>query len=266
MASNARPGGGAGWVGAVLGAGALTVGCGVTPIDRQIEVGVDPFLVFVAEGRDGVTDLFAGTPAGGTAWQLTFSRPAERIPRLAPAGTALAFLRELPGGKSELVVMNLLNGAERTTLVPEGARPITALAWAGEGTRIFVRGAEQVLATPAPPATLSLAPLEDSEHARADSAFAVLLGDPPLARVVDCETGDGSAGSGRTLCTEAADGLHHLLVAGAEEPFRWGTDSVAWRIGSSVVIRPLAGGRSRQIEWTAPPTGVRELTVFVPGR
>jgi len=227
---------------------------------------VDPFLVFVAEGRDGVTDLFAGTPAGGTAWQLTFSRPAERIPRVAPAGTALAFLRELPGGETELVVMNLLNGAERTTRVPEGSRPVTGMAWAGDGNRIFLRGAEQVLATPAPPAAFSLTPLGESERAMADSALAVLIGDPPLARVVDCETGDAGADSGRTLCTEDVEGLQHLLVAGAEEPFRWGADSVAWRSGAVVVVRPLAGGRSRRIEWSAPPTGVREVTVFIPGR
>ncbi len=238
----------------------------MTSIDRRIEVGVDPFLVFVAEGRDGVTDLFAGTPAGGVAWQLTFSRPAERLPRLAPAGTALAFLRELSGGELELVVMNLLNGAERTTVVPDGAGPITGVAWAGDGARIFLRGSEHVLATQAPPADLSLALLGDSERAMADSTFAVLLGDPPLARVVDCEAGDVFAATGRTLCTESSDGLQHLLVAGVEEPFRWGADSVAWRNGSAVVVRPLAGGRSRQIEWTAPPTGVREVTVFLPGR
>ncbi len=246
--------------------GLFTGGCGVTPIDRQIEVGVDPFLVFVAEGRDGVTDLFAGTPAGGTAWQLTFSRPAERLPRLAPAGTALAFLRELSGGELELVAMNLLNGAERTTLVPEESRPVTAIGWSEDGSRIFLSGAGQVLATPTPPARLSLAPVGEAERPRADSALAVLVGDPPLARVVDCETGDVLAEPGRTLCTEAADGRQHLLVAGVEEPFRWGADSVAWRNGSSVVVRPLAGGRTRQIEWTTPPTGVREVTVFLPGR
>lgn len=229
-------------------------------------MGVDPFVIFVAEGRDGVTDLFAGTPAGGVAWQLTFSRPPERLPRLAPAGTTLAFLRELPGGKAELVVLNLLNGAERTTPVPEEARPVTEVGWSGDGSRIFLRGAGQVIATSAPPAPLSLTPVGEAERSTADSALAVLIGDPPLARVVDCESGDVVADSGRTLCTQGADGTQHLLAAGAEEPFRWGSDSVAWRNGSAVVVRPLAGGRSRQIEWTAPPTGIREVTVFVPGR
>lgn len=227
---------------------------------------MDPFVIFVAEGRDGVTDLFAGTPAGGTAYQLTFSRPAERLPRLAPAGTTLAFLRELPDGEAELVILNLLNGAERTTRIPDDSRPVIAIGWSGDGSTIFLSGAGQVIATSAPPARLSLTPVGEADHALADSALAVLIGEPTLARVVDCETGDVSAGSGRTLCTEDADGMQHLLVAGAEEPFRWGTDSVAWRSGSSVVVRPLAGGRSRQIEWTAPPTGVRDVTVFVPGR
>ena len=225
---------------------------------------MDPFVIFVAEGRDGVTDLFAGTPAGGTAYQLTFSRPAERLPRLAPAGTTLAFLRELPGEGTELVVMNLLNGAERATRVPEAARPITAVAWGGDGRRIFLQGPEQIITTPAPPAALSLIPVEEMERAMADSSLAVLVGDPPIARVVDCEAGDGPADSGRTLCIRDAEGAQHPLVTGAEEPFRWGTDSVAWRRGSAVVIRPLAGGRARQIEWASPPTGVREVTVFVP--
>lgn len=238
----------------------------MTPIDRHIDVGVDPFLIFVAEGRDGVTDLFAATPAGGTAWQLTFSRPPERLPRLGPDGTTLAFLRELPGGDAELVIMNLLNGAERTTLVPDESRPVTAIGWDGDGSRIFLRGARQVIATPAPPARLTLTPVDQAERALADSALAVLIGDPPLARVVDCEAGDVLARTGRTLCTEDVDGMQHLLVAGAEDPFRWGTDSMAWRSGSAVVVRPLAGGRSRQIEWTAPPTGVREVTVFIPRR
>lgn len=239
-------------------------GCGLTPLDRRIAVGEDPFLIFVAEGIDGATDLFASTPAGENAIQLTFTRQAEQLPALAPGGTMVAYVRGDTAAGLSFVVLNLLSGAERDLPLPDSFGLPTALGWTRDGAAIALRTPRGVMMTDAPPGQLGFYPVTDQLTPSADSALAVLLGEPPFARVVDCEAGDAFAEEGRTLCVESTNGEQSLLVAGATNPMRWGRDSVAYQIETRIVIRPLGGGRSRQIEWRGPQTEPRSATLFLP--
>lgn len=250
-----------GWV--RVGGALVLAGCGISPVSRRVAVGQETYVVFAGEGADGATDLFVGPGAGGAAYRLTFTSAPERLPALAPNGVAVAFLRTLPGAE-ELVVMNLLTGAERARRLSGEIGAIERLAWDARGERIILRAATGRWGTLAPPRELAIRRLADDARAAADSALTIWLGAPPFARVVDCETGDVPVETGRTLCTEERDGRRTLLVAGAEDPMRWGDDSVAYRQGTAVIVRPIGGGRLRTLEWTPPITGLREVTVFVP--
>jgi len=93
--------------------------CRVSPLTNRIAVGEEAYLVFVGEGRDGWTDLFAGAAGGGPAVRFTFSREAELSPALDPTGAMVAFLRGgAEGDPVFLTVMNLLSATERETRVP----------------------------------------------------------------------------------------------------------------------------------------------------
>src|SRR5918999_352736 len=61
------------------------------PLRGQIEIGRDPYAVFVGGGEHG--DLYAVRADGGAPVQITFTNVAERRPSLSPDGTRLAFLR-----------------------------------------------------------------------------------------------------------------------------------------------------------------------------
>jgi hypothetical protein len=188
-------------------------------------------------------------------FQLTFTRVDERLPALSPDGTMLAFVRSAPPGPetgaNSLVVMNLLNGAERRVAVP-GPNP-EALAWARDGARVLVRN-DQVRWSAAPPGELVLTELSASERAGADSLFRVWLGDPPIAEAVACDT----AG----LCIRASDGTEQPLTTAGKFPRAWTGDSIVYESGTEWVVRPLAGGRVRRLSWTHPPAQLREVTVF----
>ena len=47
-------------------------------------------------------------------------------------------------------------------------------------------------------------------------------------------------------------------------PFRWGSDSVAYTEGASLVVRPLGGGRSRIVEWSKAPSRPRDGSYWAP--
>ena len=138
--------------------------------------------MFVADGEDGKGDLYASPPEGGKAFQITFTRVYERAPALSPDGSILAFLRSRGTGDSSgasLVILNLLNGAERRTDAPAGAN---AVEWSADGGLLLVRTDSNILSTPAPPLPLALTPVPPSAQPKSDSLFRAILGDPPLGR------------------------------------------------------------------------------------
>jgi hypothetical protein len=239
---------------------------GISPLTNKIEVGSDPFLVMVGEGADRQTDLYAVSAGGGEVTRLTFTRDSESAPTLDPSGVAIAFLRSRPGGGSSrtwLVVMNLINSAEREHEVPGSLGKPRHLGWSRDGRTIYLSGDSGFAATPAPPAALAVQRL-DSTDARipaADSAVSVLLGDPPSARVENCAT-DCISTAAAKQCVVAATGERQDLGAGVRSPLRWGSDSLAYFEGDDLVVRPLGGGRPRRVAWVRPPAQAREATYW----
>lgn len=226
----------------------------LSPLSNKIDAGREPFFVFVADGEDGLGDLFAAKPEGGTPFQFTFSRVDEALPALAPGGTMVAFIRtRAPGDTTpgSLVVMNLANGAERRVTL--AGNPVDALAWSRDGATIYARRGEAIFTLPAPPATGDLAPVSPGDAAVADSAFRVLLGDPPLGEAVTCAGGAG-------ICARLATGEVQPLSAMGTHPTRWPGDSVAYLEAGSWIVRPLAGGTERTIRFTRPVANPRAIS------
>lgn len=212
-------------------------------------------MIFAADGEEGVGDLFASSTAGGAVFQVTFTRADERLPALSPSGTMLAFVRKAGSGaqaRMSLVVMNLLNGAERR--VELGGKTVDAVAWSADGTLLFIRATDGLAVTAVPPAPLALTPVPSTGLAAADSLFRVLLGDPPQAEAVPC----ASAG----LCARFADGHEQSIAPTGSSPVRWPGDSLLYREGERWVVRPLGGGKSRDLLWRKSLGQVRSLTVF----
>ena len=235
----------------------VSAGCRGTlsPLSNRLKVGEEPYIVFVADGEDGRGDLFASPPDGGKAFQITFTRVDERAPALSPDGSMLAFLRApRPGDPSGtwVVLLNLLSGSERWVDAPAGAR---SLAWSSDGSMLLVRTGAGIERTPVPPRSLALEEVPASGRVQADSAFRVLLGNPPVGEVTPCSDGTG-------ICARLANGDSLTLSSQGTAPIRWGTDSVAYLEGSSYVVRPLGGGRTRTVKWSSILGHPRELTYF----
>jgi len=228
---------------------------------NRIAVGEEPIIVLVAEAGDGSTDLFAVSPGGGPVHQLTFNRPVESHPALAPGGTMVAFLRQPLRGDSttrQVVVMNLLSAAERDLSLPAEAGAPVGLAWdAGEAALVVAtdRGTWQLAA---PPGRGAARRLEGPERARADTLLAVGVGDPVFALVVTC--GDGG------ICARGPGGEEQRLAARGTMPFRYGADSLAWFDQDRIEVRPLGAGRTRQVMWTQAPRNPRQATYAAPAR
>jgi hypothetical protein len=240
-----------------LGALLATVACSGTlsPLSNRIRIGEEAYFVFVADVPGGEGELFAAPAGGGTAFQFTFTRLDERSPSLSPDGATVAFLRAAVPEDSlvSVWVMNLLSGAERQ-ITSQQDLAARALAWSADGRILFIRTASAILATPAPPEAPRLAPVA-AENAAADSAFMVLAGDPPVARIETCRQGTG-------LCAERGRGEEFPLDAGGADPVRWGADSVGYLLGTTLVVRPLGGGQVREIRWARVPNRLREVTYF----
>jgi len=235
---------------ALVGASA----CAVTPLTNKLTPGEDAFVVVIGEGPGGETDLFAANTAGGPFVRFTFTRRAERLARLAPGGTAVAFLRDRTDRDTttlDLVVMNLLNASERRVEVPARFGQPTGLGWSGDGRRIYLRGAAGELGSDAPPAPMALAAVSSADRPSADSAVAELLGDPAYARVERC---------GLLVCLVTTDADTTLLPADTREAIRWTADSVALLRGDEIEIRPLGGGRLRRPTLADVPAGLRSLS------
>lgn len=243
----------------LLGALLVLAACRGTlsPLSNRLKVGQEAYVVVVADGEDGLGDLFASSTGGGMAWQITFTRVDERQPALSPDGISLAFVRSrAPGDRAavHVSVMNLLNGAERQVELPAGMGA-DQLAWAPDGSRFYLRSESEVLVSPAPPAPTAFSPVSSLDRLAAESAFVVLLGTPPTVAAERCLGGDG-------LCVRFGDGSVVPLAPEGSAPLRWSGDSVAYRDGGAWVVRPLTGGRTRTLTWDPPLTHPREATMY----
>jgi hypothetical protein len=230
------------------------------PLREAIQPGRDPFVVFVGGTSRAGGDLYAVPAGGGATLQITYSGVGEMRPALAPDGGAVAFLRgaslrdSAPG---TVWVMNLLSGNERRLSLPKDAAPPERVGWMDGGRTLVVAAGKAIYRFDAPPAGARARDIPAPDRARAESALAVLLGEPVFARVVPC-------GGGDDLCVVSAGaaGAPAPLAAGARDPARWGRDSVAYLAGGALLVRPLGPGRERRVQMTGAPRGVRQITVF----
>lgn len=233
------------------------VGCRVSmsPVQNRLAPGQEPFAVFVATGEAGVGDLFAVRADGGTTFPITYTRVREMAPALSPLGTDVAFIREAvrdDPSTRRVVVMNLLNGGER--IIPVPGTPPDAVAWSDDASTLFIHAGDATLAAAAPPQEPGTRTLDPAEAGRADSAFAVFVGTPAFARVIDCPEGG--------VCVEQPDGARSLFSADGRGPARWGSDSVGYFVGAAFFVRPLGPGRMRELRLTPPRLDPREMTFF----
>lgn len=236
----------------------MAAGCTLPPLRGEMEVGKDPYAVFVAEGSGG-SDLYAVRPGGGVSIALTFSPVAESAPVLAPDGGSLAFLRTTGGELPTVWLMNLLSGAERALFFPEdaGASP-GALGWSRDGRTLYAETDGELWAFAVPPTGEPAAPVR-GRLAAADSALAILLGDPAFARAEPCDTVPGA------LCAVAGEGeseRESVMARDAAQPARWGRDSVAYVREGVIEVRPLGPGRPRRVELTPARVVTGGLTYF----
>jgi hypothetical protein len=237
----------------------LLAACEATlpPLRGKLDVGREAYAVFVGGGPlDG--DLYAVSAAGGPAYPLTYTPVSELRPALAPDGGTVAFLR----GKSlrdstpaTVWVLNLLSGTDRELRLPKGAGLPRRLGWMRDSVTLVVETDRGLYLLDAPPAKTSGRPVPAVIQARAESALAILLGDPVFARVVPCRSAD-------ELCVVGDTGAPGFLVRGAHDPLRWGPDSVAFLLGTRLEIRPLARGHPRRLTWSHLPDNPRQPTFF----
>jgi hypothetical protein len=229
----------------------------LSPLSNKLEVGEEPYLAFAADGEAGAGDLFASALVGGTPYQVTFTRLDERLPALSPDGVMLAFVRARAvggTGAADLVVMNLLNGAERRRRLAL-AGGADALAWSPDGATLYARRGDAIFTMPAPPAEGELAPVPPAAALAADSAFRVLLGQPPVGEAMPCPDGPG-------VCARLGTAPPVVLSPVAAFPIRWLGDSIAYLERGEWTIRPLGGGATRILRWTRPVANPRSVSVF----
>lgn len=234
--------------------------CQFSPLMNRIAVGQEPIVIMVGEAADGSTDLFAASPGGGPVYQITFNRPVESHPALAPSGTVVAFFRQPASGDSTgrvVTVMNLLNASERELALPDEAGAPLELAWRPTGTSLLVRTTRGVWEMQAPPAQPVPRRLVGESMGRAALDLVVAVGEPPFAIVDRCPDGG--------ICTYALDGRAPQQISPrGTGPLRWGADSVAWFDQDRLEVRPLGPGRSRHVMWTQVPANLRQAT-YAPG-
>ncbi|MBA3658018.1 MAG: hypothetical protein H0W67_00285 [Gemmatimonadales bacterium] len=221
-------------------------------------MGQEPYAILVGGPATG-SDLYASGPGGEPVVPLTYSAVSELAPALAPDGDGVAFLRALSlvdSTPATVWVMDLRSGYEREIVLPKRAGIPAAVGWSGDGS-LVIRSAGGLYRAETPFQGGRAAPVPVGRRAAADSALAVLLGDPVFARVVPCD-------GGTALCTEGRNGATAPLVSDAHGPVRWGRDSVAFFRGSALEIRPLGPGRPRALEWRERIRHPRAVTFFSP--
>jgi hypothetical protein len=228
------------------------------PLRGKFEVGQDPMVIFVGGDSPAGGDLYAVPTSGGRAIPITFSTVGEMRPALSPDGGTVAFLRAgslTDSAPASVWVLNLINGAERQVGLPEDSGPPEQVGWADGGRSLVLSAGGRLYRAEAPPAEGTAKPVPIAQRASAESALAVLLGRPAFASAVPCA-------NAKDLCVVSDAGAPALFARGAREPARWGDDSVAYLEGDRLMVRPLAAGRARQVEWSALPARPRQLSVF----
>jgi hypothetical protein len=236
-------------------------GCGISPVGHRINLGQEPFVVFVGTGVDGHTDLFAARAGGDDAVQFTFTSLVESSPRVRPDGEVVAFLRTSDSSAAsakELVLMNLVTSGETDIALPAEARTATALAWSRDTAHIYIQtstGWWQVDAPPGPPHPV---PVAAGDTASVDSLFVQLLGTPAYARAINCPGGG--------VCIIGPHGDTSTLAPRGRNPIRWGDDSLAWMEDSSLMVRSLGPGIPHKVTWRHQPKDPREMEYVPDGR
>lgn len=233
----------------------LGAGCGLSPLSHHISVGSEPFVIFVGEGIDQHTDLFAVAAGGGGVFQVTFTPLIEKHPRLTPTGTIVAFLRmhdTLPGTRRDIVLMDLATGGESVPVLPPGSGQPLDLAWNADGTSLYVRTDRGIWQSAAPPRPTSFIPIAAAKLPGADSSLDLWLGQPRFARVIGCAAGG--------LCIVGPKGDSTALAPTGSDAVRWGDDSVAWFDNSALVVRSLGPGRLRRVTWQNAPQHPRDAS------
>jgi len=235
----------------------LAAACTVTPLTNKISVGEEAFVIGVGEGPDSLTDLFAAPAGNGAFARLTFNRAEEHLPRLAPDGLRVAYLRRARGQSSwTLVILDLLSNAEQTSAVPLESGPTGGLGWSLDGTQVVLRTGEgryySMNATGSGKARL--VPIASGLVVQADSLTRELLGPAREGLVRAC---------GGELCVAVGDSLTPL-GAGVSGAIRWGPDSVGYFSNGRFEVRPLAGGVPRRPGWKEVPGQLREITYAAP--
>ena len=230
----------------------------VPPLRGRIEVGEEPYVVFVGGRTGNRGDLYAVSGDGGPVVPITFTNIAELAPALSPDGAALAFLRARSlrdSTPATLWVMNLRTGGERELPLPEGAGSPRRVGWSPDGGSLYVAAAGGLYRVRAPPQEPAPRPVSSAERPAAESSLAVLVGDPIFARVVPCQ-------GARDLCVVGDTGSPGLLARAAHDAVRWGPDSVGYFAGDLLEVRPLGPGRVRRLRWSDAPRRPREPTYF----
>jgi len=225
----------------------------MSPLSNRLNVGEESFAVVVAEGEGGVGDLYALPVGGGVPLQITFSRVDESHPALTADGSVIAFIRggQKGGTQPVVILMNLLNGAERRIELPSGAVPVR-VGWAADQSRVFVRSSAGDFMFAAPPRAPNPVAVTPADSAAADSALAVVLGDPPFATATLCRRGAG-------LCAQTDSGETMIDSAGTD-PVRWGPDSVAYISHNELTVLSLGGGHTRDVRPSRELKGMRQPT------
>lgn len=230
---------------------ALGSACAFSPLAHRIKIGEEGFVVFVGEGIDHHTDLFAVPATGGEVAQVTFTSLVERGPRLSPTGEVVAFLRmrdTLPGTPRDVVMMNLLGGGDVEVPMPPDAGIARAVAWSDDAARLYIRTDRGLWQTSVPPAKVAVIPAIDS--AVADSALTLWLGLPRFTRVVPCTAGG--------LCVIGPAGDTGQLAPHGRDAMRWGNDSVGWFQDDGISVRSLGPGHDRLVKWHDGPANPRD--------
>lgn len=233
----------------------LTSCGGISPLRKQAIVGRDSYFVFVADAPDGAGELFAVRGDGGAVFPITFTPVREAKPALSPDGSMVAFLRarRLQDTVAASVwVMNLLTGAERRIDLPAGANG-EAVGWSRDGRSLLVSAGGLAYEVPAPPERGEPSTVPPAQWHRMDSALGVFVGDPPFARVYQCE---------ESLCAAPVSGSPSSVADDARDPARWGPDSLAYFSGGELLVRPVGPGKARRVPWTGVPPHPRELSGF----